>query len=98
MTGEQRFQGRYCAYCGDRIGVYEPIMVLLADQPGRQTSVLAEGELPAESVAIHLSCYEQRVGGQTRPRADRTAGWAASRSSAVILYAAYLAAAIVVSC
>ena len=53
-------QAPCCAYCGDALGVYEPIMVLEPDGQLRRTSRLAEGELPADVVAVHEDCLAER--------------------------------------
>lgn len=42
------------------MGVYEPIMVLEPDGQLRRTSRLAEGELPADVVAVHEDCLAER--------------------------------------
>ena len=51
--------GRLCPYCGDVLGVYEPIVLLHADHAPRETSLLAEtGLLPGTSV-LHAACYNE---------------------------------------
>ena len=49
-----------CAYCGEIIGVYEPIRVLLPDASERHGSLLElEAELQAPGViVVHEGCYE----------------------------------------
>jgi len=43
--------------CGDVLGVYEPVIVLCADQPARRTSRAAEGTLPHTGMVMHEHCY-----------------------------------------
>lgn len=58
MTGE-RFQGRNCAYCGDVLGVYEPLVVLIRGEQAGRTSLAALGRLPAgDLVLIHEHCRD----------------------------------------
>jgi hypothetical protein len=50
----------FCWHCGDRIGVYEPTIVVSNDK-ARQTSVAAEPDLPSATGALyHRSCYAER--------------------------------------
>lgn len=67
-----------CAWCGDVIGIYEPIVVEGAGAR-RVTSLAAEPELLASPLAkLHRDCWEARgqdaIGGQEpRPRRLRPA-------------------------
>ena len=46
-----------CAICGDRIGVYEPAVVMGADGV-RKTSRAYESQPPSEdAILVHESCY-----------------------------------------
>ncbi len=49
-----------CAYCGDVIGVYEP-MVVVVDGQAQETSQAAVSELPTVAGAsyYHRACYEK---------------------------------------
>jgi hypothetical protein len=51
-----------CAYCGEVVGVYEPMVLIVPEQPPRRTSRLAEDGLPAGSVVAHEACYDRRKG------------------------------------
>jgi hypothetical protein len=46
-----------CAYCGDRIGVYEPVVVV-ADRSSRITSLANEPQLAQRAgvILMHESC------------------------------------------
>ncbi len=48
---------RTCAYCGDRIGVYEPAVVIKGDS-SRTTSLAREPQLSesVEVVLMHQAC------------------------------------------
>jgi hypothetical protein len=59
MTGEDGFQGRNCAYCGDVLGVYEPIVVTIRGQHAGRTSLAAVGGLPEDGVVLmHERCHD----------------------------------------
>ncbi len=49
-----------CHRCGDLIGVYEP-MILLVDGRARETSRAAEPDAATQGDHYHGSCYAQRV-------------------------------------
>ena len=50
----------HCQHCGDRIGVYEPLIVLL-DGRARETSRAAEPGLAIlEGESYHRGCWERR--------------------------------------
>jgi hypothetical protein len=51
-----------CAYCGEVIGVYEP-MVAVIDGRARNTSLAAEAETfeAAGALRYHRSCYAKTV-------------------------------------
>lgn len=57
-----------CALCGDRIGVYEPIWLELADGRVRRSSFLNLGDYPGydRSRLWHLDCLMPEV----MPRPD----------------------------
>ncbi len=48
---------RTCAHCGDRIGVYEPVVVVNGDS-SRTTSLAREPQLSdsIEAVLMHQAC------------------------------------------
>lgn len=46
-----------CVRCGDVIGVYEPLVLLLAGVP-HETSRAAGDDLPSDSPVLHLECQE----------------------------------------
>lgn len=49
----------HCAHCGDVIGAYEP-MILLVDGEPRKTSAFAEqAREPHTSECYHTACYPQ---------------------------------------
>jgi hypothetical protein len=60
MTDRHEFAGRAprprCRYCGDIIGVYEPMVVADAGR-ARLTSLAAEPDLPAEARSFHRECH-----------------------------------------
>jgi hypothetical protein len=59
-----------CAQCGDRIGVYEPIWLELADGSLHRSSFLNLGDYPGydQSRLWHLDCLIPEV----MPRSDGT--------------------------
>jgi hypothetical protein len=62
-----------CAYCGEIMGVYEPIRVLLPDASERHGSLLKlEVELQVPGVfAVHEGCYEMFMQARERGSAER---------------------------
>jgi hypothetical protein len=57
-----------CARCGEVIGVYEPLAVVV-DAIGRITSIAAEpGVAPASGELFHRACFEPRIGFPAEPR------------------------------
>lgn len=46
------------------MGVYEPIVMLMADGDARLTSLLAESQINTDGTVLHKKCYEQ-ASGQT---------------------------------
>jgi hypothetical protein len=56
-----------CAYCGDRIGVYEPIVVV---RDGRRTALAREPELrrQSRSEVIHERCAQAASADLTAER------------------------------
>ncbi|MGO9821956.1 MAG: hypothetical protein ACLPTJ_15085 [Solirubrobacteraceae bacterium] len=54
-----------CAHCGDRIGIYERVIVV---EHGRETSVAGEPELlDRRPVMMHLECADLASYGITEP-------------------------------
>jgi hypothetical protein len=54
--GREDFERRVCAFCGDRLGVYEPI-VALSDADVRRTSRAREpGLLDGGATMTHWPC------------------------------------------
>jgi len=53
-----------CSHCGDVIGSYEPLIVLLDDEV-RETSRAAEPELALDTGAerFHVACFSTSSGG-----------------------------------
>jgi hypothetical protein len=51
-----------CAWCGEVIGVYEP-MVVVVDRQAHETSLAVEGESAelAGALRYHRACYENVV-------------------------------------
>jgi hypothetical protein len=45
-----------CQRCGDVIGVYEPMVLLLGDE-ARVTSGAAANQLPAHARRLHEACF-----------------------------------------
>lgn len=57
-----------CRHCGDRIGVYEPL-VALADGHVRETSRAADPLAGADDVlCFHRECFERLHGERALPR------------------------------
>lgn len=50
MGGDERLR---CAYCGDVIGVYEPLVVVSGDQL-RSTALAAEPDAASDPDAVYL--------------------------------------------
>jgi hypothetical protein len=48
-----------CVLCGDRIGVYEPLVVLGKDF-AQETSQAAEPGAASRGACFHRSCWERR--------------------------------------
>lgn len=59
--GEDGFQGRYCAHCGDVLGVYEPLVVIVAGTHAGRTSLAALGELSEDVVLMHERCHDDKT-------------------------------------
>ncbi len=56
-----REETQVCALCGDRIGVYEPLVALTADPP-RRTSLARDPQVCREkAVLVHANCYAAAV-------------------------------------
>ena len=53
-----------CAHCGDRIGVYEPFVVLDPDGRARRSSYFGTREAPegarAGCLVVHTTCSQMR--------------------------------------
>jgi hypothetical protein len=59
--GSERLDRQLCGYCGDVIGVYEPLILRLPSEDHR-TSLLAEPDLfPTAHACYHELCYERGV-------------------------------------
>jgi hypothetical protein len=58
-----------CPCCGQILGVYEPLVLMLPDRSTRRTSRLAAGGLPPDALVVHESCY-----GDRRAARDPVAG------------------------
>jgi hypothetical protein len=52
-----------CEYCGDVIGVYEPL-ILRTDNDARETSIAAEPDARSEPSGCHHRLCYQRVYGE----------------------------------
>jgi hypothetical protein len=52
--------GPLCSYCGEVLGVYEPLIVVDHDRGATRTSRLNQGGSPPAGVMVHEQCYEQR--------------------------------------
>jgi hypothetical protein len=51
-----------CDHCADRLGVYEPVVVVI-DGQARETSLAAEPAVSSEPAErYHRSCYFERFG------------------------------------
>ncbi len=48
-------ESRTCPVCGDRMGSYEPVVVI-AGQDVRTTSFAREPEVPPGSILVHEQC------------------------------------------
>lgn len=59
-----------CAHCGDRIGVYEPVVVISADS-SRTTSLANEPQLAerADVILMHAACATASSPAETPPAA-----------------------------
>jgi len=57
-----------CAYCGDVLGVYEPVMLVGQDRRATRTSRLNHPVAPTDGVMVHEGCYERLQPGSE----DRT--------------------------
>jgi hypothetical protein len=57
-------QGRHCAHWGEALGVYEPIIVVVAGQPAARTSLataLGAQSLQADAMLMHEACHALRL-------------------------------------
>ena len=51
-------QGRRCAKCGDVVGAYEPVVVVIDGEHAGRTSLAALGPVPDDQVVLmHESCF-----------------------------------------
>ncbi len=54
--------GWRCAACGDALGVYEPIVVVIDGEDAGRTSFGALGPLPNDEIVLmHESCFADRA-------------------------------------
>jgi hypothetical protein len=56
-------KGVLCALCGERMGVYEPLIALAPGQHGVRTSRLLQRDRPVDGLLVHEECFASR-----RPR------------------------------
>jgi hypothetical protein len=48
-----------CAYCGDVLGLHEPLVLLLPGEPARMTTRFDERRLPGYAIVLHESCHSR---------------------------------------
>ena len=54
--------GWRCAACGDALGVYEAIVVVVDGEDAGRTSFAALGPLPNDEIVVmHESCFSNRA-------------------------------------
>jgi hypothetical protein len=46
-----------CRLCGDVIGVYEPMILLLDDEAGASSGAAANRRIPANARRLHAACF-----------------------------------------
>jgi hypothetical protein len=61
-----------CAYCGEIVGVYEPMRLLLSDGRDRHVSYLTLGDQLAASgsTVVREACYDSFAQQRARGRAE----------------------------
>ena len=58
MGAEQVTPQITCSYCGETIGVYEPVVVIASGRVAHTSR--AVGGVSPESIAVHEGCYPSR--------------------------------------
>ena len=59
MMGDIDLVRAFCAYCGDVLGVYEPVILVGQDRRATRTSRLNHPVPPTDGVMVHEGCYER---------------------------------------
>jgi len=50
----------FCAFCGEIMGVYEPLILIGRDHSAVRTSRLSHGGMPHDALMVHEDCFERR--------------------------------------
>ena len=50
-----------CAYCGKALEVDEAVVLLMPNRPIRRVWRRGGEDLPADGIAVHERCYEERL-------------------------------------
>jgi hypothetical protein len=61
MGAEQLTPQITCSYCGETIGVYEPVVVIASGRVAHTSRAVSE--VSSESIAVHEDCYSTRPEG-----------------------------------
>ena len=67
MTSDVDLVRAFCAYCGDVLGVYEPVILVGSDRRATRTSRLNHPVPPPNGVMVHEGCYERRQNSSEEP-------------------------------
>jgi hypothetical protein len=52
----QAHPGPFCAFCGEVLGIYEPVILVRPEEPPRTISLAVE-EPPDDGITMHSGCY-----------------------------------------
>lgn len=66
MSGHAQHSDAHCSACGDVIGVYEPMLVVMEEELFVTSRAAARDSLPPGARRYHLSC-SALPGGETPP-------------------------------
>jgi len=55
----------WCTYCGEVLGVYEPLVVLLPREAPRMITNAEVRRLPAHAIVLHADCHAGGEPGDT---------------------------------
>jgi hypothetical protein len=60
MSERADLPGPFCAFCGEIMGVYEPLILIGHDRSTVRTSRLSHRGTPDDVLMVHEDCYKRR--------------------------------------